>query len=172
MEALAQGSTVATLLPGAEFSTRAEWPDARRLIDAGATVALSTDCNPGSSFTSSMPFCIALAVRDMGMTPDEAIWSATAGGAAALRRRDIGVVREGARADLTLLSSWSYLPAGNLITEPDTCALRRAEVDDGKADEPVQVWVVRCEPCQYQQAGAEQREDGGQEGQLGLVKAL
>ncbi|GAA1348837.1 imidazolonepropionase [Streptomyces beijiangensis] len=109
VEALAQGDTVATLLPGAEFSTRAEWPDARRLIDAGATVALSTDCNPGSSFTSSMPFCIALAVRDMGMTPDEAIWSATAGGAAALRRSDIGVVREGARADLTLLDAPSHV---------------------------------------------------------------
>uniref|UniRef100_UPI0009BD4B76 imidazolonepropionase n=1 Tax=Streptomyces viridosporus TaxID=67581 RepID=UPI0009BD4B76 len=88
VDALANGTTVATLLPGAEFSTRAEWPDARRLLDAGVTVALSTDCNPGSSFTSSVPFCVALAVRDMGMTPDEAVWSATAGGAAALRRTD------------------------------------------------------------------------------------
>ncbi|MEU8959780.1 imidazolonepropionase [Streptomyces sp. NPDC048518] len=109
VDALASGDTVATLLPGAEFSTRAEWPDARRLLDAGATVALSTDCNPGSSFTSSVPFCIALAVRDMGMTPDEAIWSATAGGAAALRRDDIGVLREGARADLTLLNAPSHV---------------------------------------------------------------
>ncbi|MET7358984.1 imidazolonepropionase [Streptomyces sp. NPDC005562] len=109
VDALASGNTVATLLPGAEFSTRAEWPDARRLLDAGATVALSTDCNPGSSFTSSVPFCIALAVRDMGMTPDEAIWSATAGGAAALRRDDIGVLREGARADLTLLNAPSHV---------------------------------------------------------------
>ncbi|AZM53649.1 imidazolonepropionase [Streptomyces sp. WAC 01529] len=109
VDALAQGDTVATLLPGAEFSTRAEWPDARRLLDAGATVALSTDCNPGSSFTSSMPFCIALAVRDMGMTPDEAIWSATAGGARALRRTDIGVIREGARADLALLDAPSHV---------------------------------------------------------------
>ncbi|MGW3681100.1 imidazolonepropionase, partial [Streptomyces prasinus] len=66
VDALAAGRTVATLLPGAEFSTRAPWPDARRLLDAGVTVALSTDCNPGSSFTSSVPFCIALAVRDMG----------------------------------------------------------------------------------------------------------
>lgn len=109
VDALAQGNTVATLLPGAEFSTRAEWPDARRLLDAGATVALSTDCNPGSSFTSSVPFCIALAVRDMGMTPDEAIWSATAGGAAALRRDDVGVLREGARADLALLDAPSHV---------------------------------------------------------------
>ncbi|WP_406420209.1 imidazolonepropionase [Streptomyces sp. NBC_00873] len=109
VDALAQGDTVATLLPGAEFSTRANWPDARRLLDAGATVALSTDCNPGSSFTSSMPFCIALAVRDMGMTPDEALWSATAGGAAALRRTDIGRISPGARADLVLLDAPSHV---------------------------------------------------------------
>lgn len=109
VDALAQGDTVATLLPGAEFSTRAEWPDARRILDAGATVALSTDCNPGSSFTSSMPFCIALAVRDMGMTPDEALWSATAGGAAALRRTDIGRIAPGARADLVLLDAPSHV---------------------------------------------------------------
>ncbi|MDG4862178.1 imidazolonepropionase [Streptomyces sp. T-3] len=109
VDALASGNTVATLLPGAEFSTRAEWPDARRLLDAGVTVALSTDCNPGSSFTSSMPFCIALAVRDMGMTPDEAMWSATAGGAAALRRDDIGRITPGARADLALLDAPSHV---------------------------------------------------------------
>ncbi|WP_328888708.1 imidazolonepropionase [Streptomyces sp. NBC_00316] len=109
VDALAQGNTVATLLPGAEFSTRANWPDARRLLDAGATVALSTDCNPGSSFTSSMPFCVALAVRDMGMTPDEAVWSATAGGAAALRRTDIGRITPGARADLALLDAPSHV---------------------------------------------------------------
>jgi imidazolonepropionase len=109
VDALANGSTVATLLPGAEFSTRAQWPNARRLIDAGATVALSTDCNPGSSFTSSVPFCIALAVRDMGMTPDEALWSATAGGAAALRRTDVGRLTPGARADLVLLDAPSHV---------------------------------------------------------------
>lgn len=109
VDALAHSSTVATLLPGAEFSTRAEWPDARRLLDAGATVALSTDCNPGSSYTSSMAFCIALAVRDMGMTPDEALWSATAGGAAALRRTDIGRLSPGARADFTLLAAPSHV---------------------------------------------------------------
>ncbi|MEV8568087.1 imidazolonepropionase [Streptomyces sp. NPDC051322] len=119
--ALASGNTVATLLPGAEFSTRAAWPDARRLLDAGATVALSTDCNPGSSFTSSMPFCIALAVRDMGMTPDEAIWSATAGGAAALRRTDVGRLTPGSRADLALLDAPSpvhlaYRPGVPLVS--------------------------------------------------------
>ncbi|WP_030814343.1 imidazolonepropionase [Streptomyces sp. NRRL F-2799] len=109
VDALANSGTVATLLPGAEFSTRAEWPDARRLLDAGATVALSTDCNPGSSYTSSVPFCVALAVRDMGMTPDEAVWAATAGGAAALRRTDIGRLGPGARADLILLDAPSHV---------------------------------------------------------------
>ncbi|MGW5334023.1 imidazolonepropionase [Streptomyces bauhiniae] len=109
VDALASGNTVATLLPGAEFSTRAEWPDARRLLDAGATVALSTDCNPGSSYTSSVPFCVALAVRDMGMTPDEAVWAATAGGAAALRRTDVGRLTPGSRADLVLLDAPSHV---------------------------------------------------------------
>ncbi|MES4906664.1 MULTISPECIES: imidazolonepropionase [unclassified Streptomyces] len=109
VDALAQGDTVATLLPGAEFSTRSPYPDARRLLDAGVTVALSPDCNPGSSFTSSMPFCVALAVREMGMTPDEAVWAATAGGARALRRTDVGRVTPGARADLTLLDAPSHV---------------------------------------------------------------
>ena len=81
--ALAGSDTVLTLLPGVEFSTRQPYPDARRLIDAGVSVAIACDTNPGSSFTSSMPFCIAIAVRDMGMTPAEAVWAATAGGALA-----------------------------------------------------------------------------------------
>ncbi|MFB4353681.1 imidazolonepropionase [Microbacterium sp. LS_15] len=101
--ALAGSDTVLTLLPGVEFSTRQPYPDARRLIDAGVTVAIACDTNPGSSFTSSMPFCIAIAVRDMGMTPAEAVWAATAGGARALRRDDIGIIAPGARADLVLL---------------------------------------------------------------------
>lgn len=111
IDALAQARdrTVATLLPGCEFSTRAPYPDARRLLDAGVTVALATDCNPGSSFTSSMPFCVAVAVREMGMTCDEAMWSATAGGAAALRRTDVGRLAPGARADLVLLNAPSHL---------------------------------------------------------------
>ncbi|MFD8593311.1 imidazolonepropionase [Streptomyces sp. NPDC059637] len=109
VDALANGRTVATLLPGAEFSTRSPYPDARRLLDAGATVALSTDCNPGSSYTSSMAFCIALAVREMRMTPDEALWSATAGGAVALRRTDVGRITPGARADLVLLDAPSHV---------------------------------------------------------------
>ncbi|MDV3127291.1 imidazolonepropionase [Mycobacterium sp. 21AC1] len=109
IDALAGGSTVATLLPGAEFSTRAQWPDGRRFLDAGVTVALATDCNPGSSYTTSMPFCIALAVRDMHLTPAEALWAATAGGAAALRRNDIGMLAPGNRADFVQLQAPTYL---------------------------------------------------------------
>jgi imidazolonepropionase len=108
VDALAGGTTVATLLPGVEFSTRSPYPDARRLLDAGVTVALATDCNPGSCFTSSMAFCIALAVREMRMTPAEALWAATAGGAAALRRADVGHLAPGARADLAVLDAPSY----------------------------------------------------------------
>lgn len=103
--ALAASDTVATLLPGVEFSTRQPYPDARRLLDAGVTVALASDCNPGSSFTSSMPLMIALAVREMGMTTAEAVWAATAGGARALRRDDIGAIAPGLRADLVLLDA-------------------------------------------------------------------
>lgn len=102
------GGPVATLLPGVEFSTRSPYPDARRLLAAGVTVALATDCNPGSCYTSSMPLCIALAVREMHMTPSEALWSATAGGARALRRDDVGHLRVGARPDLCLLDAPSY----------------------------------------------------------------
>jgi imidazolonepropionase len=120
--ALAGSETVATLLPGAEFATRARYPDARRLVDAGVTVALATDCNPGSSYTTSMPFCIAVAVRDMRLTPDEAVWSATAGGARALRRDDVGHLRVGARADLVVLDAPSpvhlaYRPGVPLVAE-------------------------------------------------------
>ncbi|MGZ6784238.1 MAG: amidohydrolase family protein, partial [Nocardioidaceae bacterium] len=102
-------ATVATLLPGAEFSTRSPYPDARRLLDAGATVALASDCNPGSCYSSSIPLCIALAVREMRMSPAEALWSATAGGARALGRDDVGGLAPGQRADLVVLEAPSYL---------------------------------------------------------------
>jgi imidazolonepropionase len=113
--ALAASATVATLLPATDFSTRQPYPDARRLLDAGATVALATNCNPGSSYTTSMPFCLALAVRDMHMTVEQAVWAATAGGAAALGRNDIGRVAPGARADLVLLDAPS---AAHLVYRP------------------------------------------------------
>jgi len=109
VDALASGNTVATVLPGVEFSTRQPYPDARRLIDAGATVAIASDCNPGSCFTSSVPFCIALAVREMRMSPAEALWAATAGGAKALWREDVGVVAVGKKADLVILDAPSYV---------------------------------------------------------------
>jgi len=108
VDALASSDTVATLLPGAEFGTRQPYPDARRLLDAGVVVAVATDCNPGSSYTSSMPFCVALAVRDMRMTTGEAVWAATAGGARALRRTDVGYLAPGARADLIMLDAPSH----------------------------------------------------------------
>ncbi len=101
--------TVATLLPGAEFSTRSPYPDARRLLDAGVIVALATDCNPGTSFTTSMPLCIALAVREMHMTVAEALWAATVGGARALRRDDVGRLQVGGPADLVMLDAPSYV---------------------------------------------------------------
>ncbi|MFF1823257.1 imidazolonepropionase [Kribbella sp. NPDC058245] len=109
IDALAQTGVVAGLLPAIEFSTRSPYPNARRLIDAGVTVALATDCNPGSGYSSSIPFCIALAVRDMHMTPAEALWSATAGGAAALRRQDVGRLTPGAQANFAVLDAPSYL---------------------------------------------------------------
>jgi imidazolonepropionase len=108
IDALASSQTVATLLPGVEFSTRQPYPDARRLLDAGVVVAIATDCNPGSCFTSSMPFCVALAVRDMHMTTREAVWGATAGGALALRRDDVGHLGVGARADVIMLDGPSH----------------------------------------------------------------
>ncbi|MET9314297.1 imidazolonepropionase [Kribbella sp. NPDC003505] len=122
VDALASSGVVAGLLPAIEFSTRSPYPDARRLLDAGVTVALATDCNPGSGYSSSMPFCIALAVREMHMTPAEALWSATAGGAASLRRTDVGHLTPGARADLAVLDAPSYLhlayrPAVPLVSQ-------------------------------------------------------
>ncbi|HTW18032.1 MAG TPA: imidazolonepropionase [Nocardioides sp.] len=109
VDALRDSGTVATLLPGVEFSTRQPYPDARRLLDAGVRVALASDCNPGSSYTSSMPFCVALAVREMGMTPAEAVHAATAGGAAALDRDDVGRLTVGSRADVLVLDAPSHV---------------------------------------------------------------
>ncbi|MCW2790742.1 MAG: imidazolonepropionase [Aeromicrobium sp.] len=109
VDALAGSGTVAGLLPGVEFSTRQPYPDARRLVDAGVTVSIATDCNPGSSYTSSMPFCLALAVRDMGLSPLEALRAATQGGATSLRRDEVGHLRIGATADHVVLDAPSYV---------------------------------------------------------------
>jgi imidazolonepropionase len=120
IEALAGSDTVATLLPATDFSTRQPYPDARRLLDAGAAVAVATNCNPGSSYTTSMSFCIALAVRDMRMTVEEALLAATRGGATALRRSDVGHLAPGARSDAVVLAAPSpahlvYRPGVPLI---------------------------------------------------------
>ena len=109
VSALADSGVVAGLLPGVEFSTRHPYPDARRLLAAGVRVAIATDCNPGTSYTSSMPFCIALAVREMGLTPTEALHAATMGGARSLRRSDVGHLDVGARADLVILDAPSHV---------------------------------------------------------------
>ncbi len=109
VDALRDSGTMATLLPGVEFSTRQPYPDARRLLDAGVAVALASDCNPGSCYTSSMPLCVALAVREMGMTPAEAVHAATYGGASALLRDDVGRLTVGAQADLVLLDAPSHV---------------------------------------------------------------
>lgn len=142
LAALGDAGVVATLLPGVEFSTRSPYPDARRFLDAGVTVALASDCNPGSSYTTSLPFCIAVAVRDMGMTPAEAVWAATAGGAAALRRPDVGRLAAGTRADFSVLDAPSYVhlayrPGVPLVTET-VCApavpLISEQLPPGSAD--------------------------------------
>lgn len=121
IQALAASQTVATLLPGAEFSTQHEGKIGRKFLDAGASVAIASDCNPGSSYTTSMPFCIAAAVSLMGFNVEEAVLAATLGGAKALRRTDIGKIAPGFMADLALLKTDSYIhlayrPGVNLVS--------------------------------------------------------
>jgi len=122
IEQLRASHTVATLLPGADFSTRADYSSARRLGERGAVVALATDCNPGTSYVTSMAFVIAIAVRDMRMDVDDALWSATRGGALALRRSDVGHLGVGARADLVILDApraahLAYRPGASIVRE-------------------------------------------------------
>jgi imidazolonepropionase len=126
VDALAQSSTVATLLPACDLSTRQPLPDARALIDSGATVALASNCNPGSSYTSSMAFCVATAVLQMRMTVEEAVRAATLGGAQALRRTDVGVLRVGARADVHVLDAPSVTHLAYRPGVPLTHAVWRA----------------------------------------------
>ena len=128
VNALAASRTVATLLPATDFSTRQPYPDARRLLDAGVRLAIATNCNPGSSYTTSMPFCITLAVREMHMTIEEAVSAATTGGASALQRSDIGRIAQGFRADIVLLDAPSYT---YLVYRPGT-PLVRAVIKDGE----------------------------------------
>ena len=109
IDLLSGSKTMATLLPAAEFSTRSNYPDARRLFEADVNVALASDCNPGSSYTTNIPFVIALAVRDLHFSPEQAIWSATKGGAMALRRKDVGHLGISAQANFSILSTPSYI---------------------------------------------------------------
>jgi imidazolonepropionase len=125
VDALAEAAehTVATLLPGVEFCTRSPYPDAARLLAAGASIALATDCNPGTCYSSSMPWVISLAVRELGLTPAQALFAATAGSAKSLRRSDIGRLVPGSRADLTVLDAPSYLHLAYRPGVPITRAL-------------------------------------------------
>ena len=140
---LADSETVATLLPASDFSTRQPYPDARRLLDAGVTVALATNCNPGSSNTTSMSFCLALAVREMGMTPDEALLSATVGGARALRRTDVGHLGVGLPADLVVLDAPSYL---HLFYRPGVPLIHTTIMGGKVTDPPRPATTRRLEP--------------------------
>jgi imidazolonepropionase len=128
--ALAGSDTVATLLPACDLSTRQPLPDARALLDAGATVALASNCNPGSSYTSSMAFCVATAVLQMRMSVAEAVRAATWGGARALRREAgpgaVGVLRAGARADVHVLDAPSVTHLAYRPGVPLTWAVWRA----------------------------------------------
>jgi imidazolonepropionase len=122
IEQLQASRTVATLLPGADFSTRADYSSARRLLDGGCVVALATDCNPGTSYVTSMSFVLAIAVRDMRMSFDEALWCATRGGAKALRRDDVGHLSVGADANFVILNApravhLAYRPGAPLVRQ-------------------------------------------------------
>jgi imidazolonepropionase len=128
VDALAQSDTVATLLPACDLSTRQPLPDARALLDSGVTVALATNCNPGSSYTSSMAYCVATAVLQMRMSVEEAVRAATWGGARALRRSDVGVLRVGARADVHVLDAPSATHLAYRPGVPLTYAVWRAGV--------------------------------------------
>lgn len=108
IEALANSNVVTTFLPGAEFFTKSNYPNSKLFFELGAKVALATDCNPGSSYLTSMPVVMSLAIREMGFTPAQALYAATMGGAAALKRTDIGHLQVGANADLAIWDAPSY----------------------------------------------------------------
>lgn len=119
---LAGSTTVVTLLPITELATKQPPPDASRLIEAGVTIAVASNMNPGSGHSSSMPLAIALAVSTMNMSPADALWSATAGGARALRLDDRGVIAPEARADLIELDANHF---AHLAYQPGMPLIRR-----------------------------------------------
>lgn len=133
IDALAGSDTVATFLPAADFSTRQPYADARRVIDAGAAVALASNCNPGSSYTTSISFCIAIAVREMHMTIDEAVQAVTVGGAAALRRSDIGRLTPGCAGHATILDAPTH---HHLAYRPGVPLIRRTIGPLAGAEQP------------------------------------
>jgi len=107
--ALAGAGVVGVMLPGASVVLGGPPPPGRRLIEAGCTVAVATDCNPGTSYTESMPLMISLAVANGGLTPAEALVAATVGGAAALGLEDRGILRRGMRCDAVILRSQHWI---------------------------------------------------------------
>jgi imidazolonepropionase len=118
--ALRSAGTIAVLLPAVSLSMKAAQPPGRMLWDEGVPVAIATDCNPGTSYVESMSLVVALAVLEMGLAPEEAVWAATRGGALAVEDRSKGVVVEGATADLIVLDAPSavhlaYRPGTNLV---------------------------------------------------------
>ena len=120
LAALAESGTVAVLLPGVSLTMQEPAPDGRRFWDAGVRVAIATDCNPGTSYVETMSFIIALAATTAGLTPSEALWAATAGGALALGKHDRGIIADGYVGDLVLLDTPSfehlvYRPDGDLV---------------------------------------------------------
>ncbi len=122
LERLAEAGTVAVLLPGVSFSMRTPPPDARRVWDSGVRVAIATDCNPGTAYVETMPFMVALAVVQGGLTPGEAVWAATRGGALALGRDDRGMIAPGAIGDLVIIDAPSHI---HLAYRPDAAIVAR-----------------------------------------------
>jgi imidazolonepropionase len=121
-QALANAGVAAVLVPGASYTLRSDQAPGPMLWDAGCTVALATDCNPGTSYFESMAPIISLGVVQTGLTTDQAIWSATRGGALSLGFDELGVVTPGAPADLVVLDAPSpdhipYRPGTNLVRQ-------------------------------------------------------
>lgn len=124
--ALAGAGVVAVLLPSTSFCLRSAYAPARMLLDAGVEIALATDCNPGTSYTTSMSFVVALACSAYGLSVDEAVRAATEGGAHALGRSDIGHLRHGARGDLVVLDGEHWVDLAYHPGMPQVAAVVKA----------------------------------------------
>ena len=130
--ALAASDTVATLLPACDLSTREPLAPGRALLDAGAHIALASNCNPGTSYTTSMNYCVATAVLQMHLSIAEAIWAATRGGARAVGREhgenSVGSLKVGGYADLQVLDAPSISHLAYRPGVPLTAAVWRRGV--------------------------------------------